>query len=91
MELVSPEISEPLICHWYVGVPPNKGVAVKVTLVPEHIIPDGLAAIVTSASSEALTVIVIVFEVAGEPVTHVVRDEVITQVITSPFASAAEV
>ena len=35
---VSPVISIPLFCHWYVGaVPPLVGVAVNVTFVPSHI------------------------------------------------------
>ena len=37
----------PFTSHWYEGVPPFTGVGVKVTLVPEHIAPDGTAAILT--------------------------------------------
>ena len=64
------------------------GVAVKVTLVPEQIVVEGLAAMLTLAATFGFTVIVIVFEVAGEPVTQVAF-EVITQVIVLPFANAA--
>jgi dienelactone hydrolase len=48
------------------------------------------AAIVTPAGSKVFTVIVIVFEVAGLPVTHKAF-EVSSTVIASPLASAAEV
>ena len=56
------------------------GVAVKVTLVPAQIVPAGLAAMLTLAATFALTVIVIIFEVAGLPVTQAAL-LVITQVI----------
>ena len=62
------------------------GVAVKVTLVPAQIVVDGLAAMLTLTGRFGFTVIVIVFEVAGEPVTQVAFD-VITQVTVLPFAS----
>ena len=71
-------------------MPPFVGVAVKVTLVPEHIAPVGLAAMLTLAATDVFTVIVMLFDVAGEPVAHE-RLEVITQVIISPLASAVEV
>jgi hypothetical protein len=69
--LVAPEIAVPLFFHWYVGeLPPLVGVAVKVTLVPEHIAPEVLAAILTLAGKLEFTVIVIRLEVAGEPLTQ---------------------
>jgi hypothetical protein len=58
--------------------------AVKVTLVPEHIAPAGTAAILTLTGRFGFTVIVTVFEVAGLPVAQVAL-EVNTQVIISPF------
>jgi hypothetical protein len=61
------------------------GVAVNVTLFPEHIAEDD-AAIATLAAADGLTVIVIAFEVAGEPVTHAPL-AVITQVTTLPLVS----
>ena len=49
----------------------------KVTLVPEHIAPDGTAAMLTLAGKFAFTVMVIVLEVAGLPVKQgVLIDEV---------------
>lgn len=66
------------------------GVAVKVTLVPAHIDPVGLAAILTLATPPVLTVIVMLLDVAGDPVTQV-RFDVITQVIASPLASVVDV
>jgi hypothetical protein len=57
-------------------------VAVNVTDVPVHIVPDGEAAIETLAGRFGLTVIVMAFDVAGLPVTHE-RLDVITTVITS--------
>ena len=66
------------------------GVAVNVTLVPEHIAPEGLAAMLTLAATVEFTDIVMEFEVAGEPVAQL-RLDVITQVIISPFARAVEV
>ena len=71
-------------------LPPFIGVAVNVTLVPEHIVPLGFADILTLAGRKEFTVIVMAFEVAGEPDAQV-RDDAITQVITSPFASVVEV
>lgn len=49
-----------------------------------HIVPDGEAAIETLAGRFGLTVMVIAFDVAGLPVTHV-RLDVMTTVITSAF------
>ena len=71
-------------------VPPLVGVAVKVTEVPEHIAPEGTAAILTLAGRLGLTTIVIVFDVAGLPVTQV-NVEVITTEIASPLIKAADV
>jgi hypothetical protein len=64
-------------------VPPLVGVAVKVTLVPVHIVPEGTAAMLTLAGRLGFTVIVIALLVAGEPVAQV-KLVVMTQVITSP-------
>ena len=61
------------------------GVAVNVTLVPAQIVV-AVAEILTLAGRFGFTVIVIVFEVAGLPVTQDAL-EVNTQVITSLFAS----
>jgi hypothetical protein len=74
--------------HWYNGVPPLTGVAVNVTEVPAHtgLLP---ATIETLAESTGLTTIVMVFEVAGLPLTHV-RLDVITTVIISPLAGVYE-
>ena len=44
------------------------GVAVKVTLVPEQIAPEGTAAMLTLAGNEELTVMLMALEVAGLPV-----------------------
>jgi hypothetical protein len=63
------------------------GVAVKVTLVPEHIVL-AEAATLTLAGRFGLTVIVTEFEVAGLPVAQVALD-VSTQIITSLFARDA--
>jgi len=64
-------------------VPPLVGVAVKVTLVPAHIVPDGTAPMLTLAGRLGFTVIVIPLLVEGEPVAHA-KLVVMTQVITSP-------
>ena len=62
------------------------GVAVKVTLVPEHIILSAsLEVIVTLAGSNGFTVVVIDPDVAGLPVKHGVALDIITTVTTSPF------
>ena len=65
------------------------GVAVKVTVVPEH---TGLAeaAMATLAVKIGLTVIAIAFEVAGDPSRHGAAFEVITTLITSPLANVDE-
>ena len=65
-------------------LPPLVGVAVKVTLVPEHMVV-AVAAIDTLTGKLGFTVIVTVFEVAGLPVAQVAF-EVITQVTVLPFA-----
>ena len=68
----------PFTCHWYAGIaPPLVAVAVNTTLVPAQIAPDGTAAMLTLAGKLELIVMVIVFEVAGEPVTHVAFDVMI--------------
>ena len=67
------------------------GVAVKVTLVPEQIAPDGEAPILTLAGKFGFTVIVIPADVAGEPVKHGVALDVITTVTASLFAKVVEV
>jgi hypothetical protein len=64
-------------------------VAVKVTLVPTQIAPEGTAAILTLTGNEAFTDIVNVFEVAGLPVAHGAALDVNTQVTRSPLAKAA--
>ena len=69
-------------------MPPFVGVAVKVTLVPEQIAPAGTAAMLTLTGKFGFTVMVIVFEVAGFPVTQVAFD-VNTQVTRSPFTNTA--
>ena len=61
--------------------------AVKVTLVPAQIAPDGEAAILTLAGKFGFTVIVIAFDVAGEPVKHGLAVEVITTVTLSLLAN----
>jgi hypothetical protein len=66
------------------------GVAVKVTLAPEHIVVEGEAAILTLAAPAAVTDIVTAFDVAGEPVTQVAF-EVITQVTTSALLRVVDV
>lgn len=71
-------------------VPPLVGVAVKVTLVPEQIVVDGLAPMDTLADTDVVTTIVIVLDVAGLPVTQEAL-LVITQDIVFPFVSAASV
>jgi len=69
-------------------VPPFVGVAVKVTLVPEQIAPEGFAAILTLAG-KLETVIVIVFDVAGEPVAQA-KLLVIIHVIKLPFVKVVD-
>jgi phage terminase large subunit-like protein len=67
------------------------GVAVKVTEVPVQIVPAGTATILTLAGNNGLTIMVIVFDVAGEPVRQGVALEVISQVIASPLFKAVDV
>lgn len=64
------------------------GVAVNVTLVPEQTVADGLAAMLTLTGRFGFTVIVIVFDVAGEPVAQSAFD-VNTQVTVFPFVNVA--
>ena len=66
-------------------MPPFTGVAVNVTEVPEQTGFED-AAILTLAATTGLTVIVILFDVAGLPLTHEAL-EVITQLTTLPLAS----
>jgi hypothetical protein len=74
----------PFTFHWYVGVvPPFIGVAVNVTKDPGQKGFDD-AAMVTPAGRFELTIIVIVFDVAGLPIGHAIL-EVNTQVTKSPF------
>lgn len=77
----------PLSFHWYDGVPPFAGVAVKFTDVPAHI---GFAevAMVTEGVTTGFTVMVMVFEVAVGVVGQA-TDDVITHEIVLPFVSAA--
>lgn len=59
---------EPFIVHPYTGLlPPLVGVAVKVTQVPAHIGPDGLADIATVAAADEPTLIVVVVESVQDP------------------------
>ena len=62
------------------------GDAVKVTLVPEQMAPDGLAAMLTLAATFGFTVMMIELEVEGLPVTQVAL-EIITHFIVSEFES----
>lgn len=64
--------------------------AVNVTEVPAQIAPAGAAAMFTDATVAPDTVMVIVFDVAGEPVAQPELDVMIT-VTSSPFTSAEEV
>ena len=66
------------------------GVAVKVTLVPEQIVV-ALAAILTLAFNVGLTVIEILFDVAGEPAKHGVAFEVKTTDTESALAKVVVV
>jgi hypothetical protein len=75
----------PFFFHWYEGVvPPFTGDAVNTAFVPWQIALDGLAAIVTEGVAYGFTDIVIVFEVAGFPIEHVMFP-VTTQITWSPF------
>ena len=62
------------------------GVAVKVTFEPAHIVV-AVALIFTLTGSSGFTVMVMAFDVAGEPLAHV-SDEVSTHVTMLLFASA---
>ena len=64
--------------------------AVNVTLVPEHIVPEGDATIDTEATPTLPTIIVMELEVAGDPLTHIKLD-VMIHVITLPLASVEDV
>ena len=69
-------------------MPPFVGVAVNVTLVPEQIEFPGLAAILTDGVTTVdPTIIVIPGDVAVAGLAQPI-EEVITTVITSPFANA---
>ena len=61
----------PSFLHWYVGVPPLVGVAVKVTLLPEQVgfVPDVIA-ILTDGVTLAVTLNAIALLVAVVDVTH---------------------
>ena len=68
------------------------GVAANVTLAPEHIVlPLALDAMLTLAGKFGFTVVVILFDVAGDPVKHGVAFDVITTLTTSLFASVVVV
>ncbi len=62
----------------------------NVTLVPAQIAPLGLAAMLTLAGRFGFTVIVMLFDVAGEPVAQVAFD-VITTVTIWPFVNVVVV
>ena len=81
----------PLTFHWYEGVvPPLVGVAVKVTLAPEQIVV-AVAPTLTLAGKFGLTVMVTVFDVAGELVKQGLAFDVITTVTKSLFANVVVV
>ena len=69
-------------------MPPFVGVAVNVTCVPVQIVLLGLAAMLTDEVTEAVTSIVISFDVAVVGLAQT-SDDVITTVTTSPFTNAA--
>ena len=56
------------------------GMAVNVTEVPAQIAPGGVAAIATLAGRTGLTVMVMVLDVAGLPVTQVAVDVIFTEI-----------
>ena len=69
-------------------MPPFVGVAVKVTLVPPHIVElPVVIAVNTEGVSKALTTMVIPVLVAVVGKTHISELGVITQVIASAFAN----
>ena len=69
-------------------MPPFVGVAVNVTDVPAQIVFPGLAAILTDGTTIAVTVMVILLDVAVAGDAQVAV-EVITQVTASPFTNTA--
>ena len=71
-------------------MPPLVGVAVKVTLEPAQIAPEGLATILTLAGEFGLTIITIALLVAGEPVAQVLL-LVIATVTESLFTKVDDV
>jgi len=71
-------------------LPPLVGVAVKVTLVPAQIIPEGLAAMLTEGVKLVVTLIVIAFDVAVAGEAQVALEVMIT-VTTSLLFSVVEV
>ena len=71
-------------------MPPFTDVAVNVTLVPAQIVV-ALAEILTLAVNVGLTVIIMLFDVAGEPVKHGVALLVKTTVTASLLFSAVVV
>ena len=64
------------------------GVAVKATGVPAQIVLPGLAAILTDGATDVVTDIVISLDVAVAGLAQA-SDDVIKQVILSPFTKAA--
>ena len=77
---------EPFTFHWYTGVvPPLVGVAVKVTLVPVQTSDAGDATMLTLVGKSGLTAMVMVLEVAGDPVRQGVALEVITHFTVCPL------
>ena len=58
---------------------------------PEHIVSDGLADMLTLTGKFEFTIIVIAFDVAGKPVVEQLSDDVISHVITSLFESVVDV
>ncbi len=79
----------PFSFHWYAGAaPPLVGVAVNVTLVPAQIVLSAsLDAMLTAGVKFGFTVVVMVFDVAGEPVAQVAL-EVITTETCWPLVNA---
>jgi hypothetical protein len=74
----------PFTCHWKVGLEPwLLGRARKVTLSPAQMVVS-VAWMLMLTGTLGATVMVMVLEVAGLPVTHGAL-EVMTQVIWSPF------
>jgi hypothetical protein len=70
--------------HWYEGVPPFVGVAVKVTAVPEQML-FWLTLAETLTGRTEFMIRVREFEVAGLPFTQL-NPDVITTLTTSPLA-----